>query len=371
MTRSQRSLHRAGEGVVTGHLFKIIREGIPLTQRALAEHFGVDTSTVQAWESGRRPLTAVASAQFFQLRRHLLRHGADPALLLQLDVAMEADSVISHALDQGPAGDDFHTHPLSGWVFTRASTHMIAWALNGARPAAVPAPPSHAPRRRGPTPDSPILGVTERTHLFDHLRRFAEIADRAGDEGALLRRQALYLCSYDTRPDTQEWIGHMQNNRARTGRVGWTPQWADERSVATSLTRYGDMEPLHDFIQYGLAEDSGESANLNYWAYWLGLDRIPRVDDRFMADPATGQWDALALLRSLADRLAPGLGCVDLNVHSVWALIASRHGVLAADPELNRDLSERVAGLLDTDGISSRSRRELESVHYGLRLSRQ
>jgi transcriptional regulator with XRE-family HTH domain len=62
---------------VTGHLFKIARERIPRTQYELAEELGVDSTTVQGWESGRRPLTAIPSAQFLTLRRHLLRTGAD------------------------------------------------------------------------------------------------------------------------------------------------------------------------------------------------------------------------------------------------------------------------------------------------------
>jgi hypothetical protein len=109
-------------------------------------------------------------------------------------------------------------------------------------------------------------------------------------------------------------------------------------------------------------------ANLNYWAHWLGLDRLPRSDDSFMADPAPRSWDPGALLRSLVDRLDPALGCVELNVHSVWALVASHPGLLATDHR--QDLRRRVSVLLDSDRVSRRARRELDSLHYGLRLSR-
>ncbi|GHJ26987.1 hypothetical protein TPA0910_14200 [Streptomyces hygroscopicus subsp. sporocinereus] len=365
LTRGQGSRGRVHEGVVTGALFKITRERAGLTQHGLSEVLNVDTTTVQGWESGRRPLTAVSSAQFRAIRRALLRHGANPSLLALFDVAMDADAVLSHALRDGK-GADYEAHPLANWVFTRTSTHMIAWALNGTTPAALPDPPPGMPRRRGPTPDGPLLGEPERRAFFEHLRRYAEVADHAGQGGALLRRQALYLCSYDQAPDTHAWIAAMRARQSTTRRnVSWT--WADARSLATSLTRYGERDALHAFIERMMADEAGELANLNYWAYWLGLDRLPRGDDSFMGDRSA--WDAGALLGRLVDRLHPDLGCIDLNVHSVWSLLAARPGVLASDPVLVRRLGERVTHLLDAGSVSPQSRRELDAVHYGLRLN--
>lgn len=369
-TGAQGSRTRTRGGVVTGHLFKVVRERLPRTQCELAEELGVDLATVQGWESGRRPLTAVPSVQLLSLRRHLLRTGADPALLVLLDAAMDADSVIGYALDAGRPHQGFRDHPLAGWVFTRSATHMLTWAINGVAPAALPKPARPVPRRRGPSPAAPSLGADDQRRFFDHLRRFAELADRSGDEGALLRRQALYLCSYDSAPDTHAWLGEMQSRRkTQLTHAVWAPAWSDARSLATSLTRHGDVEILHAFIERGMSGDPGETANLNYWAHWLGLDRLPRSDDSFMADSAHRSWDPGALLRSLVDRLDPALGCVDLNVHSVWALIASRPGLLASDPRLVHDLRCRVSLLLDGDRVSRQARRELDSVHYGLRLS--
>jgi DNA-binding transcriptional regulator YiaG len=370
LTVSRGSRTRRREGVVTGHLFKIIRERVPLTQRELSELVGADTTTVQAWESGRRSLTAVATAQFAVLRRCLLQAGASPESVVLFDVAMDADAVLSYALDEGRSSDDLRMHPLAGWVFTRASTHMVAWALTGKPPAALPKAPTGTPRRRGPVPQSPLLGEPERRRVFDHLRRYAELADQAGAEGALLRRQALYLSSYDTAADTRRWLAEMQGRRTpRLTYDAWSPEWADARSVATSLTRYGDFEVLHAFIERGMCSDAGETANLNYWAYWLGLDRLPRSDDAFMADRSPHLWDAGALLRSFADRLDPDLGCVDLNVHSLWALVGSHPGVLTVDAGLSRDLRDRIARLLDGGQVSAQATRELDAVHYGLKLS--
>lgn len=366
LTAGQSSSRQARGGVITGHLFKLARERTGLTQRGLAEAFGLDATTVQGWESGRRPLTAVSSAQFHAVRRHLLTGGADPALLVLFDVAMDADAVLMYALSDGGRADDFRSHPLAGWVFTRTSTHMITWALTGVVPAALPPAPTNIPRRRGPTPEGPLLAPLEREAVFRHLRRYAEIAHRAGESAALLRRQAVYLCSYDTAPDTHAWLADMRTRRPPDPTQGaWA--WADARSVATSLTRYGQYDALYAFIERGLADDAGELANLNYWAYWLGLDHLPRADDSFMGDRSA--WDAGALLRSLVDRLRPELGCVDLNVHSVWALLSARPGLLSVDPELVRDLRGRVTGLLDTGSVSKQSRRELDALHYGLKLN--
>lgn len=365
LTSAQRSGNRALEGVVTGHLFKITRERAGLTQRGLSEVLSVDPTTVQGWESGRRPLTAVPSAQFRAMRRCLLGRGADPSLLSLFDVAIDADAVLAHGLHDAQ-GEDYATHPLATSVFTRTSTHMVAWALTGAPPAALPRAPSDMPSRRGPTPDGPLLGESERRAFFENLRRHAEVADRAGEDGALLRRQALYLCSYDAAPDTHAWIANMRSRQSRTPRShSWT--WADARSLATSLTRYGDQDVLHAFIEHSIADDEGELANLNYWGYWLGHDRLPRGDDSFMR--GSSAWEAGALLRSLVDRLNPDLGCIDLNVHSVWALLAARPGLLASDPVLTRDLRERVSRLLDAGSVSQQSRRELDAVHYGLKLN--
>jgi hypothetical protein len=205
--------------------------------------------------------------------------------------------------------------------------------------------------------------------VFDHMRRAAELAHRVGEQGALLRRQALYLCSYDTATDTGAWLDQMRRMLPTLRRGEWTPFWADQRSVAASLTRHGDTDAIHAFIADGMG-DLGERANLNYWAYWFGLDPVPQPNDTFMINRPDGAWDGVALLRRLATRLALDLGCIDLNVHSVWVLLGSRRGLLAADPHLNDDVADRVTALLNSGVISAQSRTELESVHYGLRSHR-
>ncbi len=84
-------------GEVTGYLFKLIRESIPLTQEQLAVDLDVDRVTVQSWESGRRPFTAVPLGQAIAVRRRLGRIGANTLLLAALDDAAEADFILSAA----------------------------------------------------------------------------------------------------------------------------------------------------------------------------------------------------------------------------------------------------------------------------------
>ncbi|MER8187170.1 helix-turn-helix domain-containing protein [Kitasatospora sp. NPDC094015] len=353
-------------GAVAGHLLKEIRERIGASQDHLAEILQVDKSTVQGWESGRRSLNSSRAGSLRVIKRNLLRLGGDPTLLTQLDQALDADSLINFVVnDQAIQHAD--EHPLASWVLTRDTTHMLAWALTGASPASLPV--REKPPRRGPTPSSPQLPRDELNAFFSQMRRAAELAHWSGDEAALLRRQALYLCSYDDSPDTAGWLAEIRRRPPKARARGWTPDWADARSVATSLTRHGDHAALAAFMATGMGDEVGEAANLNYWAYWLGVDSLPKADDHFMIATPAQSWDALALLRGLTDRLKPGVGAIDLNVHSVWALLGLRRGLLTADPNLSRSLQERVVALLDSGGISAQARQELVSLHYGLRLT--
>jgi hypothetical protein len=82
--------------------------------------------------------------------------GADVALVPWLDVALNADRIIAAGLDGEVGGP----HPLAGWVHTRDTAHVLAWALNGAVP---PALAGRLPRpRRGPVAAAPQLAATDR-----------------------------------------------------------------------------------------------------------------------------------------------------------------------------------------------------------------
>lgn len=74
-----------------------------------------------------------------------------------------------------------------------ARQHSGRRALLPVMPAGLAAPGA----RRGPVAPGPELAAVARDAAFDRLRRVAE----ASGPGDLLRRQALYLQSYDRRPD--------------------------------------------------------------------------------------------------------------------------------------------------------------------------
>lgn len=349
---------RATSGAVTGFVLRLARESIPRTQVTMAEALGVDVDTLQGWESGRRPLANVRAGALLDLRRRLPALGADTLLVRWLDAAMDADRVIAAGLDVGDA-----PHPLAGWVHTRDTAHMLAWALNGTVPPAL----RHLPRaRRGPVAVSPQLAVSERAAFFEHLRAVTEHAARQGEGGVLLHRQALYLASYDHSPDAAAWTAHtLHGRRDVLARRGWSPQWAAARSTAAALARLGDPQPLADFIDRGLADDdTAEAANLNYWALWLGALPMPQADDAFMRDRDLTGWDPVTLLRGLARGLVEAPGFVDLYAHSLWALLTAFPWLGQAAGPIAGPLRERSVQLLDGATLSARSRRELAHVHY-------
>ncbi|MFI1567277.1 hypothetical protein ACH4ZX_30235 [Streptomyces sp. NPDC020490] len=66
--------------------------------------------------------------------------------------------------------------------------------------------------------------------------------------------------------------------------------------------------------------------------------------------------------------IAPEHGYVELNIHSVWALLQVRPDLLQSG-EAARALRERLPITLDSRELSARGRRELESIRYAIRLA--
>ena len=217
------------------------------------------------------------------------------------------------------------------------------------------------------------MTAEERTRFFQHLRITAERshADRELDEtsGILLRRNVYYSLSWNQSNETTAWLRELEQCEA--GRLGrfdtWSPSWTAVRSLVVARARQGDKEPLRHFIRTALRSDACQAANLNYWAYWIGETTETYSSDEFMAGDL-GAWSGMALLRRFADSLDSTESLVDLYVHSLWALLERRGGLLDTDPQLARALADRVEMRLDEGDLSGQSRRELEQVHYGVRL---
>lgn len=193
-------------GAVSGYLLKLARGSIGCRQADLAERLQVDISTIQGWETGRRPLSALKATDLVRLRNRLTALGTPPAITGLLGDAIEADVLLSASASSGSRKMPSMEHPLGMTVLRRNLVGLITWPFTGDAPQPLqdlPAPPS-----RGPVAPYPVLGDETRNRVFEHMLAAAE---SAGPDEALLRRQAGYLLGFDRRPDSVEWL-----NRERT-----------------------------------------------------------------------------------------------------------------------------------------------------------
>jgi DNA-binding XRE family transcriptional regulator len=342
-------------------VFRVIREQLGQTQDDVAERLEVSPDTIAGWESGRRPLPSLPVGQMLMHRRRLMRMGTSPALLQILERAVEADMLLAGALDEQTPVDE---SALGTWVMQRDLVEVLAWPLTRVPPQPVRDLPAPRRPRRGPVPSAPELPDTERRRFFARMRDTAEKARRA--DQFLLRRQALYLSGYDGQADTSEWLAHQQATE-RPG--GWLTDWLNARSVAAVGARQGDRGRMAHFIDTVLLDDDrGESANLNYWAYWVGESRHLELSDDFIASQGPGLWPGDKLLAHLVNGLVPHHGYVELNVHSLWSLLAIRPTFVTSGAAA-RALRDRLPVMLDSQGLSARARRELDSIRYAIRLA--
>jgi hypothetical protein len=361
----------SSEGRVSGYVFKLVRESLGVTQQQLAEDLSAGVATVQGWESGRRPLMAMPAGNFLALRNRLRHLGAASPLLRALTLALEADHFLAQALTTSHQRADPGGHPLGSWVLSRPLTEMTAWPISGRIPDGLKET-SGARGRRGPVPAGPVLSADERRHVIAHLQAVAERASRDEPDGLLLRRQAYYLLGFDAAPDTAEWLASMYraDQRALPPARGWSVTWPLARSTASALTRVGDPEPMRRFIAEQLCDEAGEAANLNYWAFWTGELAGEQDCDAFIGSTSLNAWHGRRLIRHLADRLHGNPGFMELNIHSLWALIRIRPD-MAADPGLSDELDAKIGRLLDENLVSAPARRELEALRYGIAMARR
>ncbi|MGH3492761.1 MAG: helix-turn-helix domain-containing protein [Sciscionella sp.] len=352
---------------MSGFVFRLMRESAELTQVELAHELSVDVATVQGWESGRRAIGSLRASDIARLQMRMGRLGVRLSLFDVLHDAVEADLLISDAVQAGDSLVPPERHPLAAEVHRRSLTSLITWPITGAQP---PQLAGVAPyRRRGPAPKYPQLTVEERDRFFNHLLVTADAQRRRSD--ALLRRQAIYLLSFDHRPDSAGWLASEQQQAMRKASAGadHVPSWVSVRSSAVALAYKGNREPLYHFVSGALVNEKQELANLNYWAYWVGEIPEKHVDDQFMVSDGTPHWTGAWLADHLLNRISPGLHHVELNIHTLWALLLARPAVLDCRPDL-RPRIEATADTMTVDlDISKRARQELDSIAYAVRMT--
>ncbi|MFD9947156.1 helix-turn-helix domain-containing protein [Nonomuraea sp. NPDC059023] len=357
---------RVREGRIAGHTLKVLRESVGLTQEQFAERLGVEVTTIQGWESGRRSLLATPTSTYLALRSSLMGLGAHPRWLAQLDDALEVDRFLGFVLGASARSDVVDEHPLAARVVTRSFTDLVAWPFTRTTPTGL----ADAAERsgRGPATRSPALSKAERSRFIDHLKRVAEKADTARPGQALLRRQAHYLVGFDQGAETAEWLSwlHRAEERGIRRPGEWSPAWAVVRSGAHSLARNGDREGLQRFVSDYLTDQTCEVANLNYWAYWLGEVTEPQVNDLFMVNLPVEIWPGTRILKHLMSRLSSTNPYIDVVVHTLWALIMLRPTVLNRSTAVH--LYTSAGQLLDEAEVSPQARRELDAVVYALRM---
>jgi transcriptional regulator with XRE-family HTH domain len=354
------------EGIISGYVFKIIRESLNLTQRELAEKFEIDTTTVQAWESGRRSLTALKMSDVARLGTRLIRLGAKPALLDVLTEAISADLVLGEAVAAGPRPASSDRHPLAAQVHRRSLSSLITWPLTGVIPPKLDGASGIASGRRGPVSAGPVLTPDERHRFFDHLLVSAD-ANR-GPDNILLRRQAVFLLGYDERTETADWLGDEQQRAVTAARrADDVPSWVAVRSSAVALARQGNPEPLHMFVNNALLDDRLDLANLNYWAYWLGEYHELHADDEFMTK-WSDEWAGARVLAHLLANLRPDVDQRELYIHTLWALLAARPGLIRYSAHV-RDVVRGAVDQVSAADVDSRTRQQLASVAYAIRFA--
>jgi len=337
------SAAEAGVGVISGYVLKLLRGSVDMSQACLAERLAVDVSTIQGWESGRRPLTSLRVSDFRRLQARLSEFGASPAAVASLHDAVEADEVLSQILNGDDDPAELQRNPLALTVHRRRLVNLLTWPFTGIAPPhlrELPARPG-----RGPVADRPVLTMDEQQKFFD---RLLSVAERAGPHDMpVLHRQAIYLLGFDLRSESADWLTAQQQRTFAGRKAADLTSSIAARSAAVALARRGDSDPLRYFIKNTLNDERHAAANLAYWAYWLGEIDEPHADDAFLLTATSARtWSGGRLANHLLEHLTDQVNA-PLNVHSLWHLVLARPELLRYDNALRRRAGELVEEALD------------------------
>lgn len=353
-------------GIVSGFVLKLARQATGLTQEELAQALAVDVTTVQSWESGRRPLAAISAGDFLRFTARLAVLGAPSSTRQRLTEAIEADQVLAAGIAAGSEVIDVHTHPLAARVYRRTVMTMITWPITNKFPQRLQEFTPKVPRR-GPVASQPVLPVAQRTRFFDHLMAIAQRRTRADE--TLLRRQAVYLLGFDGREQVMDWLrDEWRRTAGKPVQGGDLAGLLEARSASVALASAGDGARLHDFTRR-LTDTRAEIANLNYWAHWVGELDDEQTSDDFMRDEDTRSWTGTRLLQHLTQRLEPDTAHLPLNLHTLHTLVATRPSLVSERSAVREQVTKKLA-ILASSGILSRSGHEqVSGLQYALRIA--
>lgn len=353
-------------GIVSGFVLKLARRSTGLTQEKLAELLAMDVTTIQGWESGRRPLAATSAGDFLRLSARLSRLGAPASTRRHLTEAIEADQVLSTGIAAGREVVDAATHPLAASVHRRTITNLIMWPITRKLPQQL-LEFQHRVPSRGPTASHPSLSMEESSRFFDHLSTVAERASRANE--ALLRRQAVYLLGFDGREQVVDWLRdewrRASSNPVRDGDITGL---LEARSASVALASAGDSTHLQDFVDQ-MTDTGTELANLNYWAHWVGELSDEQTTDTFMLNADTRSWAGARLLPHLVDRLDPHSPHLPLNLRTLHTLVSSRPSLLSAWPRVHTRLARGLDELASCGNLTRTGRDQVAGLQYALRIA--
>lgn len=354
-------------GVVAGYVLKVGRLAASITQEQLAESFHVDVSTIQGWESGRRPLASTSAGELLNLGHFLARSGAPASIVGHLHEAVIADFIISTAIQFDGERVLLSGHPLANSVLRRSIANLVTWPFTGTLPQHL-ADFRRTSVGRGPVAKSPTLGSAAGTRFFDHLMAVSDRA--AGDGEELLLRQATYLLGFDRRPSAKSWIGefhgslNLRNNDPLLDLHGHLAS----RSAAVALAASGEGENVHRFVE-SLSGQRAELVNLNYWAHWIGETSVDRVADEFMLDDLDEGWSGTRLFSHLVYRLRVDAVHRPLNLQSLHSLISCKPELLTRATVLRTVLADRLSEFESCSDLTRNERKQTVGLMYALRIA--
>lgn len=353
-------------GVVSGFVLKLARQAAGLTQERLAEVLPVDVTTVQGWESGRRPLAAMSAGDFISLTSRLTRLGAPPSTRRHLTEAVEADQVLSTCVSAGKAVLGADRHPLAASVHRRTITNLITWPITGMLPHHLREFTPKVPRR-GPVATHPPVSAEQRERFFDHLLAISERS--TGPDDVLLRRQAVYLLGFDGRQQVVDWLRDEWRRAGRRTVRDWDiTGLLEARSASVALASAGDSAQIHEFVER-MTDARAEIANLNYWAHWIGDLSDEQTNDAFMLSEDTRSWAGARLLHHLIDRLDPDVTHLPLNLHTLHALVATRPALLKDRVHVRTRLGDVLERLASSGNLGRIGCDQVAGLRYALRIA--